>query len=237
MPLPKMVLFDAGKTLFDYGEIPTTLIAFQKIYPYITHNSNKWTCDDMERKCNEIFDSLDSCREVKCEVAEQIGLKLLFDILDISFSISMEEIEQIYSAHFIDVYPIDQAADFLAYLHDNGVRTGVISNFIFSSSRLHERLVRTYPNSHFEFVITSSDYGIRKPNKLLFEVAVTKSHLVPGEIWYVGDKVNVDVAGSQGAGMVPVLYNNPWNKPQTAPEGVLSIHSYQELIQILEDMR
>ncbi|MDO5401485.1 MAG: HAD family hydrolase [Eubacteriales bacterium] len=237
MSLPKMILFDAGKTLVNYGEVPTTLKSIQQIYPYITHNPNGWTCEDIERKCSEVFDALDGCRAARFEVPEQTGLKLLFDILDISFSLPMEEIERIYGAHFIDAYPVEQAEEFLTYLHHKGIRTGVISNFIFSSSRLLEWLTNLYPNNEFEFVVTSSDYGIRKPNKLLFEVAVSKSRLSPGEIWYVGDKAAVDVAGSQSAGMVPVLYNSPRNKPQTAPDGVLSIHSYDELTKILEHMR
>lgn len=237
MSLPKMIFFDAGKTLLNYGEIPTIFEAFQQIYPYITHNPNNWTCDDMARKCIEIFDALDGCHEAWFEVPEQTGLRLLFDILDISFPISLEEIERIYGAHFIEAYPIEQAADFLTYLHNRGIRTGVISNFVFSSPRLHERLTNIYPNNHFEFIITSSDYGIRKPCKLLFDVAISKSRLSPGEIWYVGDKVAVDVVGSQSAGMIPVLYNSPRNKPQTPPKGVLSVHSYEELTQILEKMR
>lgn len=230
MSLPKMILFDAGKTLVNYGEIPTTLVAIQHIYPYIIHNPNNWTCQDIEQKANEIFDSLDGCRMARVEVPEQTGLRLLFDILDISFSIPMEKIEQIYSAHFIDVYPVDQAANFLKYLQQKGIRTGIISNFIFSSSRLQEWLKKLYPDNDFEFVITSSDYGIRKPNPLLFEAAITRSHLNPHEIWYIGDKVSVDVHGSQSAGMVPILYNSPRNKPQAVPEGVHSIDSYQELI-------
>lgn len=223
--------------MIHYGDTPTTLEAIQQIYPYIIYNPNNWTCQDIEQKANEIFDSLDVCRKAQVEVPKQTGLKLLFDILDISFSISMEKIEQIYGEHFIDAYPVAQTEDFLTYLHGNGIRTGVISNFIFSSSRLQEWLTNIYPNNHFEFVITSSDYGIRKPNPLLFEVAVTKSRLAPGEIWYVGDKVAVDVAGSHGAGMIPVLYNSPMNKPQISPEGIVSVHSYEELTKILETMR
>lgn len=234
MQLPKMILFDAGRTLVNYGEVPTTLAAFQHIMPYVTSNPSNYTCEEIEQKCNEIFEALDGCREARVEVPEQTGLKLLFDILDISFSIPMEKIEQIYGAHFIDTYPMDQAAEFLEYLHRRGIRTGVISNFIFSGSRLLERLDRLYPAHHFEFVIASSDYGIRKPNKLLFEVGVTKSHVRPDEIWYIGDKVAVDVVGSQGAGVFPVLYHSPKNPPQTAPKGVLSVHSYNELIEIIE---
>lgn len=237
MPLPKMILFDAGKTLINYSSIPTILEAFQHISPYITHNPNNWTCEDMERKANEIFDFLDVCREVRVEVPEQTGLKLLFDILDISFSIPMEEIERIYAAHFIEASAVEQASEFLNYLHHKGIRTGVVSNFIFSSPRLREWLTDLYPNNHFELVITSSDYGVRKPNRLLFEVAVTKSRLSPGDIWYVGDKVAVDVVGSQRVGMVPVLYNSSQNKPQTAPDGILSVFSYEELTQVLENTR
>lgn len=237
MQLPKMILFDAGRTLVNYGETPTTLEAFQHITPYITYNPNNWTSEDMERKCNEIFDCLDGCREAQLEVPEQTGLKLLFDILDISFSIPIDEIERIYANHFIDVYTIDRAAEFLDYISLRGIRTGVISNFVFSGSRLRERLKKLYPNHHFEFVIASSDYGVRKPNKLLFEVGITKSRVKPGEIWYIGDKVNIDVVGSAGSGMIPVFYHNPRNNPQAVPDDVLAVDSYKDLIEILEKAR
>ncbi len=47
---------------------------------------------------------------------------------------------------------------------------------------------------------------IRKPNRRLFEIALIKAGLEPGEVWFCGDSFAADVMGAHGAGIFPVLY-------------------------------
>ncbi len=94
----------------------------------------------------------------------------------------------------------------LDYINVKGIRSAVISNLLWSGEALTERLNRLLPNNRFEFVITSSDYMFRKPNRLLFELALRKAGLDSKDVWYCGDNPQADVEGSAQVGIFPVWY-------------------------------
>lgn len=50
---------------------------------------------------------------------------------------------------------------------------------------------KIFPENQFEFVIASSDYGVMKPNRYIFQAGIVKSGLEAKDIWYVGDKVEL----------------------------------------------
>lgn len=64
------------------------------------------------------------------------------------------------------------------------------------------------PNNKFEFVIATSEYIIRKPNPLIFELALKKANLSADEVWFCGDNTECDVKGSSSVGMFPVWYHS-----------------------------
>ena len=159
---------------------------------------------------------------------------MVFDRLGLKFSISIQEIERLIWENDAKIVPVEGVRELLDHLNDNGIRTAVISNLDFSGYLLEERLNQLYPNNRFEFVIASSDYGIRKPQKLLFEAGIARSGLQPQEIWYVGDKVKVDVEGSRNCGMVPVLYKSEYNRYADTPSDILTVEHYAHLKELLD---
>ena len=96
-----------------------------------------------------------------------------------------------------------------------------------------ERLDLLYPNNKFEFVIGSSDYGVRKPTKYIFDLGISKSGLKAEDIWYVGDKISVDIEGSRKAGMVPVLYKCPRNRYDAIPESLRVMEDFMDLVKLV----
>ena len=52
--------------------------------------------------------------------------------------------------------------------------------------------------------MTSSDYIMRKPNRILFDIALQKSGLCTDEIWYCVDNSLADIEGASQVGMYPV---------------------------------
>ena len=232
MKKPKMIIFDAGKTLLNYLDIHT-LRGVREYSRYITENPQNLTLEDIDREVNTIFETFEASRKALFEVHEQTVLKLAFDLLGLKFSIGVEEIEGIIWENDSTIVGVKNTDKLLDYLNREGIRTAVISNLDFSGKLLESRLNQIYPHNRFEFVIASSDYGLRKPRTELFQVGIQKTGLLPEEIWYVGDKVGVDVVGAKNAGMVPVLYKSQYNTYTQIPEDVLSITDYTELMDIL----
>ena len=87
--------------------------------------------------------------------------------------------------------------------------------------------------NQFEFVIASSDYGVMKPNRYLFQAEIVKSGLEAKDIWYVGDKVAVDVRGSMEAGMTPVLYKSSKNSYGELPGNLLVVDDLMEIAKLI----
>lgn len=227
-----MVIFDAGKTLLNYLDIDT-LRGVRGYCHYLTENPGNLTAEEIDREVNAVFEEFEAVRKQLFEVHEQTILKLAFDRLGLKFSIFMPEIERIIWEEGSTIVPVEGAGELLDCLNGAGIRTAVISNLDFSGQLLAERLKQVYPNNRFEFVIASSDYGVRKPQKLLFEVGIALSGLKPEEVWYVGDKVKVDVNGSRACGMVPVLYKSEYNRYGDTPSDVLTVEHYAQLKELL----
>lgn len=68
---------------------------------------------------------------------------------------------------------------------------------------LHEHGIGEY----FDFSLAAGEVSVWKPDPGLFEHALQRASLSPGEAIYVGDNYYADVVGSRRAGLRPVLYD------------------------------
>lgn len=62
------------------------------------------------------------------------------------------------------------------------------------------------PNNNFEFIIPTSEYGFKKPQHVIFELALAKAQLPAEDVWYCGDNVIADIHGANAVGIHPVWY-------------------------------
>lgn len=233
MPKPRMIIFDAGRTLLHHTSV-STLRGVRALMEYITENPLGLTAEQIDERVNEIAEVFSQSRKMLFEVPEQNIWALAFDIMQLKFSISADEVEELLWWTTTEINPAPNADKALHELNELGIETAVISNLDSPSWLLKKRMDRVYPDNHFKFIIASSDYGIRKPNRLIFEAGIAKSSFKPSEIWYIGDKISVDVVGSENAGMVPVLYKSPMNTYGEIPEGLRTIDDFSELIPLID---
>lgn len=102
--------------------------------------------------------------------------------------------------------PIAETIDTLIYLKSQGYRLGVISNGI--TIKQWEKLVRLNVYSFFDAVITSEEVGAKKPDKLIFDVALRKMNGDPEKSIMIGNKFKEDALGAVNAGMSAILVNS-----------------------------
>ena len=87
-----------------------------------------------------------------------------------------------------------------------GYRIGVVGN---QPSRA-ESIFRHGP-VHIELVASSATWGVAKPEPAFFARIASELDLPPGEVAYVGDRVDNDVGPAARAGMVAVfIRRGPW---------------------------
>ena len=85
----------------------------------------------------------------------------------------------------------------LQTLRGRGLRLIVLSNW---DERLGPLLDSFGFAGEFEFVLTSTEVGVPKPDRFFFEAACTRLGVAPSAILHVGDSWREDVAGALGAG-------------------------------------
>lgn len=244
MKYPKMILFDYGHTLL-YEPGWDAVKGNAELLKYATKNPDHCTLEEVRRSAELIFgEHMESVRKIGYDISGQVGNKVLYEYLGIEFSLTPLEMETVFwdGASMGAVMP--EADKMLDYINRSGIRSAVISNLLWSGAALTNRLNRLLPGNQFEFVMTSSDYFMRKPNRILFDIALQKAGIRADEIWYCGDNPRADIEGAACAGMYPVWYDKDTERDYKDCSGGyvpgcehLHIHEWNEMIDLLERLR
>lgn len=204
---PKMILFDYGGTLMYEPDFSPTRCN-TAIFPYIIKNPYNVTSDELDAFIQGLFSDIRKLRGEKIEIHEHIFLRYVLEYLGLELSVSIEEAESIMFNSMANAQPTPGSTEMLLSLQNMGIRTGVISNFCWSGNALSERLRKAFPEHNFEFIITTSEYIFRKPDRHIFELALRKAGLNANEVWYCGNDIEIDIFGAYEAGLFPVLYDD-----------------------------
>jgi putative hydrolase of the HAD superfamily len=243
MKLPKMIIFDYGHTLL-YEPGFNTLRGTEALMPYITENPQKLTAEEIKDFDGKIFS--EHCRKAQSSGLEMHNfccMRLAYELLGLKFSVSIEEAERILWDNTSIGAVMPYADEMLRYISKKGIRSGVVSNMGWSGKALQTRIDRLLPENRFEFVIASSEYMVRKPNPLIFKLALKKANLSASDVWFCGDSPTADVEGAASVGIFPVWYEdltveNPFRESNSNDPSCehLHIHDWRELMEILEEI-
>jgi FMN phosphatase YigB (HAD superfamily) len=130
-----------------------------------------------------------------------------------------------------DLYP--DAVPCLVALSAAGYRVGVVGNQPASADAALRAL-----DLPVELLATSGAWGVQKPDPAFFARIAAELALEPGEIAYVGDRVDNDVRPAAAAGMIAVFVRRgPWGWIQATDadpiEATLTVASLAELPEAL----
>lgn len=95
-----------------------------------------------------------------------------------------------------------QALEALALVRASGLRAAAISN---SNGSVRAVLDTVGLVSHLDFVLDSGEVGVEKPDPRIFELALARAGVAPGEAAYIGDLYTIDARGAGAAGLRAVL--------------------------------
>ncbi len=244
MNKPKMVLFDYGNTI-----ITEKILGFDKgneaLLKLAVKNPRNITIKELQAKADEVIMGIS--KRMGCdnrfyqpyEVSWVSINRYIYEYFNIEFDRNYEELEWIYWNNATQAQPSDNIENLLEYLYENDIKTGVISNIMLSGNSLKRRIKEVLPNNHFEFIIASSDYIYRKPEKDIFEMALIKSGLKANQVWFCGDNPICDTEGALNAGLQPVWYKKTFReKPDLKmylPEDkYITVNDWLELKDIIE---
>jgi putative hydrolase of the HAD superfamily len=196
----------AAAVVFDLGDTVVHAASYDReagISALLAHaeGGDGISVEQIARRGEEIDSRLEaSCVAENLEYRQTDFHRLLYGSFGIRLTLPDREAEQLYwrSALSMDCEPgIEEA---LMALEAQGIRRAVISNAVYSGETLSGELERKGLLRYFEFVISSADYGLRKPDPLLFSVAGARLGLPAERCMYVGNLIHVDVEGALRSG-------------------------------------
>jgi putative hydrolase of the HAD superfamily len=117
------------------------------------------------------------------------------------------------------------------------VAIGVVSNTTFSERVIRYELERHGLTAHLAFIMVSAEYAVRKPNVLLFETAAARLGIEPRDIWFVGDRLDMDAAGARAAGMTAVWFNPRLASAPVADAADLIVSGWDEILRLFLEFR
>jgi putative hydrolase of the HAD superfamily len=114
----------------------------------------------------------------------------------------------------------DDAIPCLEALRDRGLRLGVLSNF---DSRLHGLIDGLGLGSMFRAVLASTELGSAKPDAAAFAGAARALDVTPRACLHVGDSLEADARGAEGAGWTCVWLDRRGAAEHRAPRDAGSL--------------
>lgn len=245
MQYPEIIFFDQGHTL-TYSPEKSRENGFAALWEHVCANPRSRSFEDFTAAAERIFDDVDRVTDsFDYDIPFIASLRLLTDSLGICLDIPEREQEYVFLNAARPVVPMPGAGEMLEFLARRGIRRAAVSNNRFSGEALLRQDRELFGEDCLEFVISSADYMVRKPDKRLFYAAVYKSGVSPENIWHCGDVANADVMGARYAGIFPVLYEemsvgNPFlrfNRGFSYDDGeLLRIGEWSELCGVIEKL-
>ena len=134
-------------------------------------------------------------------------------------------VEQAQSAWSLDEL-YDDALPTIEALRSRGLRVAAVGN----TPAATEELL----SAHLDVLGSAESWGVAKPAPEFFRRIVEGLELEPGEIAYVGDRVDNDVEPALAAGLVAVhVRRGPWGYLQDPPAEAIAIGGLAELPEAL----
>jgi putative hydrolase of the HAD superfamily len=93
----------------------------------------------------------------------------------------------------------DDAIETLEWLKSRGLALCLLTNGPQGMQR--RKIARFGLAPYFDEIVIEGEFGRGKPERAVFEHALSRAAVAPDEAWHVGDNLYADIGGAQGAGI------------------------------------
>ena len=198
------IFFDLDHTLWDFDK--NSSLAFARVFK--AHKVDVALNDFLNIYEPINFDYWKLFREDKVSKMTLRRGRLIDTFQRFGIVFSTEKIDLLAEA-YIDELPGDNhllpgSMELLGYLTKK-YRLHIITNGFDELQRL--KLQKSGINDFFLTVTSSEEAGVKKPNPIIFELAVRKANTKPSQSLMIGDTYEADVLGAASFGMKTIFYN------------------------------
>jgi putative hydrolase of the HAD superfamily len=227
---PQAVLFDYGGTLVEEVRFDTRA-GNEWMLAHASRRPLDLTIDNVLVRASRIANEVAARREhTHVETPWPAMTKLIYDFLGVRFDLPLAELEIGFWKASVSTRPLPGARLALERLRQQGLRLGVVSNTCFSESVIRYELGKHDLAGFMEIVVVSAEHAVRKPNPLLFDTAAARLGIAAERTWFMGDRLDTDMAGAKAAGMTALWFDTSGRGPPTGAAD-FAIADWNELAQ------
>ncbi len=218
------VFFDLDHTLWDFEK--NSALTFEKV---LTQNRIEIDLNDFLEvyiPANLTFWKLYREEKINKSELRYQRLKTVFDKLKYPISDDMIDFLTVeYIAHLSSFgHLLPNTIEILEYLRPK-YRLHIITN---GFEEIQEKKMRNSNiRDYFDQIINSEMAGVKKPNPLIFELALNRAKVAPEKSLMIGDSLEADILGAQAVGIRAIHFNAHNELP----------HDHCEVIQDLSEIK
>ena len=225
----KYVFFDLDETLIDIKHAQNmAIVSLYKNFGFDKEtdvNSFARVWDDL----TEFHYADYTKKRISYEEQRKRRIIDLFDTFEIEMPLFPLEVYDIYLKFFEKNWICFEDVNItLKSLKTKGYKLGIISNGDYSQQV--QKLKNTKIFDYFDYIETSSEYDVSKPNTKFYEKVFEKNNINTNEVFYVGDSYNNDYFPCTKLNIKSVLLNREGLKDY---DSVKQISSLIDLIKLL----
>lgn len=227
----KAIVFDVDGTLYDYDSAHAT--AWRAL--------SAFACDRLgltPERFAELHAGANRTLNQRCGGGAAIHNRLLryqiiLETVGKPVAVAPQMANLYWSAMLACVTPFPGALEALERLRVRGLRLGIGTNM--TADWQFAKLERLGMTPFMDFIVTSEEAGVEKPDARLFELCAQKAGCAMSECAFVGDSLKSDALGARDAGM-RAYWLDRGQAPMDAPEGVVRIQTLAELPALLDTL-
>jgi len=221
------VFFDLDHTLWDFEK--NSALTFEKIF---AENSIEIDLDDfLEVYIPQNLAFWKLYREEKISKIDlrYQRLKKVFDLLGKTVSDStIDLLSDQYIAHlssFNHLFP--GTIEILEYLNGN-YRLHIITNGF--QEIQEKKMLNSNIHSYFEEIVDSEMAGVKKPNPIIFELALKRAAVTPKKSLMIGDSLEADIMGARNVGLHTLHFNSHKQLPHEICPIIDNLHEIKSYL-------
>ena len=180
----KLIIFDWGEIVESHYEKFGTSQAFNELFKTLGYSGNEDIFKSLHKYHLSSISSMEELEKNYNEIKKEYNLNGTFNDFVNNYKIIMDKI-----------YYYKDVVEFEHYLKDK-CYIGILSNLVILDE---ERIDKQLDLSMYDYVFLSFKYGLKKPNKDIYEVVMNSVNFKSEEILLIDDsKNNIETAKNMG---------------------------------------
>lgn len=200
----KCIVFDLDETLYDYESVNT--FCFNLIINKLCNLLNKDKKDILYLLEQSKLGVKKNILGTASSHSRILYFQKLCELLNIKLSHALELNNLYWNQYYKMIKPRDGVIKYFDYLKDRNILIAILTNF--TAEHQFKKLKNLELLDYIDFMVTSEEVGVEKPNKNMFDAILEKTKLNKENIMMVGDSLKNDITGAINYNILAAFYTN-----------------------------